>query len=136
MFPGTMDVSAPLATGYFPTLRTWPERTLAFTQSERFGNAVILLFFLAQAMDGALTYLGVIVLGRDVEANPLLHWLMGAAGHGPALAIAKLSAAGFGIILHLASVHRAVAVLTLLYVTAAVVPWMAVLAFAVNRGLI
>jgi uncharacterized membrane protein len=136
MFPGTMDVSAPLTTDYFSALRSLPARTLAFTQSERFGNTVIVLFFLAQALDGVLTYLGVSVLGRDVEGNPLLHWLMGAAGHGPALAIAKLSAAGFGIILHLASVHRAVALLTLLYVTAAVLPWMAVLAMTYSSGVI
>jgi len=131
-----MDVSAPLATDHFATLRTWPARALAFTQSERFGNAVIILFFLAQAMDGALTYVGVTVLGRDLEGNPLLHWLMGATGHVPALALAKLAAAGFGIILHLASVHRAVALLTLLYLSAAILPWVAVLALVINRGLI
>jgi uncharacterized membrane protein len=136
MFLGTMDVSAPLATDFFSTFRTWSARIVALTQSERFGNTVILLFFVAQALDGALTYVGVTVLGRDIEGNPLLHWLMGAAGHGAALALAKLSAAGFGIILHLASVHRAVALLTLLYVTAAVVPWVAVLALVVSRGLI
>ena len=131
-----MDVSAPLATDHFATLRTWPARALAFTQSERFGNTVIILFFLAQAMDGALTYVGVTVLGRDLEGNPLLHWLMGATGHVPALALAKLAAAGFGIILHLASVHRAVALLTLLYLSAAILPWVAVLALVINRGLI
>ena len=103
---------------------------------ERFGNAVIILFFLAQALDGALTYVGVSLLGRDVEGNPLLHWLMGAAGQGAALALAKLAAAGFGIVLHLASVHRAVAILTVLYISAAVVPWMAVLALTISRGLI
>ncbi|MFI5079098.1 MAG: hypothetical protein ACHQRO_17230 [Vicinamibacteria bacterium] len=117
-------------------MRTWSHRALAFTQSEQFGNAVIILFFVSQALDGALTYLGVTILGRDVEGNPLLHWLMGAAGHGPALALAKLSAAGFGIVLHLASVHRAVAILTLLYLGAAVVPWMAVLAMTFGHGLL
>jgi len=131
-----MDVSAPLPTDHFATLRQWPVRALAFTQSERFGNAVIILFFLSQALDGALTYIGVTLLGRDIEGNPLLHWLMGAAGYGPALALAKVSAAGFGIILHLASVHRAVALLTLLYLSAAVVPWMAVLALTFSRGLL
>jgi uncharacterized membrane protein len=131
-----MDVSAPLATDHFATLRAWPGRALAFTQSERFGNTVIILFFLAQALDGALTYVGVTLLGRDLEGNPLLHWLMGATGHVPALALAKLAAAGFGIILHLASVHRAVALLTLLYLSAAIVPWVAVLALVINRGLI
>jgi len=135
MFSGTMDVSAPLATDHFAALRNWSYRALAFTQSERFGNAVIILFFLAQALDGALTYVGVTVLGRDVEGNPLLHWLMGASGTGPALALAKLAAAGFGIVLHMASVHRAVALLTILYLSAAVVPWMAVLALTLRSGL-
>ena len=74
MFSGTMDVSAPLPTDPFATMRTWSHRALAFTQSERFGNAVIILFFVSQALDGALTYLGVTILGRDVEGNPLLHW--------------------------------------------------------------
>jgi uncharacterized membrane protein len=134
MFSGTMDVSAPLPTDYFAPLRSWSHRALAFTQSERFGNTVIILFFIAQALDGCLTYLGVTFLGRDVEGNPLLHWLMGAAGHGPGLALAKLAAAGFGIILHLASVHRAVAILTFLYLSAAIVPWMAVLALSAGTG--
>lgn len=136
MFPGTMDVSAPLATDHFATFRTWSARAVALTQSERFGNTAIILFFLAQALDGGLTYIGVTTLGRDLEGNPLLHWLMGTTGHVPALALAKLSAAGFGIILHLASVHRAVALLTLLYLSAAIVPWVAVLALMVSRGLI
>ena len=131
-----MDVSAPLPTDHLAGLRQWPERALAFTQSERFGNTVIILFFLSQALDGALTYVGISLLGRDIEGNPLLHWLMGAAGYGPALALAKVSAAGFGIVLHLASVHRAVALLTLLYLSAAVVPWMAVLALTFSRGLL
>jgi hypothetical protein len=87
----------------------------------RFGDVALVAFLLAQACDGVLTYVGVSLLGRDVEGNPLLHWLMGAAGQGPALALAKLAAAGFGIVLHLASVHRAVALLTVLYVSAAVV---------------
>ena len=136
MFPGTMNVSAPPLDDPFALLRTWSLRAWAFTHSERFGNTVIVLFFIAQALDGALTYVGVSTLGRDIEGNPLLHWLMGAAGSGPALALAKLAAAGFGMVLHLASVHRAVAVLTLLYMSAAVVPWVAVLALTMSRGLI
>ena len=136
MFPGTMDVSAPPLHEPFAMLRAWSVRAWLFTHSQRFGNTVIVLFFIAQALDGALTYVGVSTLGRDIEGNPLLHWLMGAAGYGPALALAKLAAAGFGMVLHLASVHRAVAVLTVLYMSAAVVPWMAVLALTMSRGLI
>lgn len=88
-----------------------------------FGNVVIVLFFVCQALDGAFTYVGVQMFGRSIEANPLLAWLMGSIGPAPALAGAKLTAAGFGIVLHLASVHRAVALLTAIYVSAAVLPW-------------
>ena len=108
MFPGTMDVSAPLATDYFATFRFWSARALAISQSERFGNAVIVLFFIAQALDGGLTYVGVRRLRPATsKAIRCSHWLMQVVGDGPALACAKLAAAGFGIILHLASVHRA-----------------------------
>jgi hypothetical protein len=133
-----MDVSAPLPSSALalPTLRDWARRSWAYTHTPAFGNSAIVAFFLAQALDGALTYVGVSTLGRSVEGNPLLFWLMGTAGHGPALALAKLGAAGFGIILHLASVHRAVAALTALYITAAVMPWIAVLSLLIGRGLI
>lgn len=131
-----MDVSAPLPVLPFSNLRRWTVDSWAFTQTAQFGNAVIVLFFLAQALDGALTYVGVTALGRDIEANPLLFWLMGAAGHGPGLALAKLTAAGFGMVLHLFSVHRAVAVLTIFYLSAAVLPWIAVLSFTISRGLL
>jgi uncharacterized membrane protein len=135
---GNMDVSAPLSSSALaiPTLQDLARRAWAYTHTPRFGNAVIVAFFLAQALDGALTYVGVTVLGRSIEGNPLLFWLMGAAGQGAALAVAKLSAAGFGIVLHLASVHRAVAALTLLYISAAVVPWISVLAMLIGRGML
>jgi hypothetical protein len=131
-----MDVSAPLPTLPFMNLRRWATDGWAFTQTAQFGNAAIVLFFLAQALDGALTYVGVTILGSGIEGNPLLLWLMGAAGHGPALAMAKLTAAGFGMVLHLFAVHRAVAALTAFYVAAAVLPWMAVLSFTISRGLL
>jgi hypothetical protein len=136
--PGKMDVSAPLPSSALslPTLQGWARRTWAFTQTQAFGNTVIIAFFLAQALDGGLTYVGVTTLGRGAEGNPLLFWLMGTAGHVPALALAKLSAVGFGMVLHLASVHRAVAILTALYITAAVMPWIAFLSLMVGRGLL
>jgi hypothetical protein len=93
----------------------------------RFGDVAVVLFLLAQAMDGVLTYVGVTMLGAHMEANPLLAWLMGSMGSGPALAGAKLVAGGFGIVLHLASVHRVVASLAAFYIVAAVFPWMLLL---------
>lgn len=88
------------------------------------GELAILAFFLAQALDAAFTYWGVAMHGRGIEANPLLGSLMLAIGEGPALASAKLTAAGCGMILHLTHVHRIVAALTLLYVCVALLPWM------------
>jgi uncharacterized membrane protein len=89
----------------------------------RFGNWAIILFLVAQALDGVFTYVGLTVYGPSIEANPLLAWLMHSFGAGPALAGAKLTAAGLGIILHLVAVHRAVALLTVLYACAAILPW-------------
>lgn len=109
---------------------TLHDRLSRLTCTVAFGNAVIVLFFIAQALDGGLTYVGVRAFGPGVEANPLLVWLMQVVGEGPALAGAKLAAAGFGIFLHLASVHRALALLTALYLSAAVFPWMGLLLLA------
>jgi hypothetical protein len=91
---------------------------------------VIVLFLLAQAADGIFTYVGLSVLGGHTavtEGNPLLAWLMQAVGNGPALAGAKCTAAGLGMLLHLTEVHRIVAALTAVYVVAALVPWAALL---------
>jgi hypothetical protein len=89
----------------------------------RFGNWAIILFLVTQALDGVFTYVGLTVYGPTIEANPLLGWLMHVFGAGPALAGAKLTAAFLGIILHLVAVHRAVALLTVLYACAAILPW-------------
>jgi hypothetical protein len=100
------------------------ERILQRSRSTTFGNIVIILFFVSQALDGAFTYIGILTFGTSIEGNPLLAWLMAAVGPGTALAGAKLAAVGFGMILHLAAVHRVVAILTAIYVSAALLPWM------------
>lgn len=97
------------------------------TRRSVFGDTVLVGFLLAQALDGVLTYVGVRTYGTHMEGNPLLGWLMLAVGQGPALATAKLTAGAFGIALHLAAVHRVVAVLTLFYVALAVLPWIGIL---------
>jgi uncharacterized membrane protein len=94
---------------------------------DRFGDAVLLVFLLAQASDGVLTYIGVSTYGLHMEGNPIIGWLMAAIGQGPALATAKLAAGFFGIALHLSAVHKAVAVLAFFYLAAAVIPWVAIL---------
>jgi uncharacterized membrane protein len=97
------------------------------TERSLFGDATLLLFLLAQASDGVLTYVGVTLYGSHMEGNPLIRWLMSAIGEAPALTAAKLSACAFGFVLHLSAVHKTVAVLTTFYLLAAVVPWVAIL---------
>jgi hypothetical protein len=92
-----------------------------------FGNLVIVLFLLAQAADGVFTYVGLRLHGPLIEGNPLLSWLMQVMGSGMALASAKATAAGLGIVLHLTAVHRIVAALTAVYLVAALLPWAFVL---------
>jgi hypothetical protein len=96
-------------------------------QRSLFGDVALLLFLLAQASDGVLTYIGVATYGTAIEGNPLITWLMHAMGEGPALTAAKVAAAACGIALHLSSVHYVVAALAAFYVAVAVVPWMTLL---------
>jgi hypothetical protein len=94
-------------------------------RQSRFGDAVVLGFLLVQFLDGALTYLGVTIWGLGVEANPLVSLAIAAGGLGAGLAAAKLVAIAFGIVLHLCRVHNLVALLTAIYVAAAILPWTA-----------
>jgi hypothetical protein len=104
-------------------LRLWRE----CSTHVRFGNAAVVIFLLAQCLDGVLTYVGVTTFGTRIEGNPLIALLMSHLGEGAALLIAKSTAGALGMALHLGGVHRAVACLACFYVAAAVVPWMAIL---------
>ncbi len=97
------------------------------TRRSVFGDVAVLLFLVAQASDGVLTYVGVSIYGVAIEGNPVIGWLMEAMGEGLALTTAKLTAGTLGILLHLSSVHKAVALLTVFYFAAAVFPWLAIL---------
>lgn len=99
------------------------------TPRSLFGDAALLLFLVAQACDGVLTYVGVTVYGPHMEGNPLISWLMAAMGDGPGVTTAKLTAGGFGIALHLSAVHKTLALLTAFYLVVAVVPWITLLFF-------
>jgi uncharacterized membrane protein len=96
-------------------------------RTARFANVVVVIFLVAQACDGVLTYVGVSLYGTGMEGNPLLAWLMEAVGQGAALAAAKGMAGAFGIALHLTAVHRVLAALAAFYVAVAIVPWLAIL---------
>jgi hypothetical protein len=95
--------------------------------SRLFGDVAVVVFLIAQVCDGVLTYIGVSTHGPGIEGNPLIAWLMASMGQGPGLAAAKVTAGTFGLILHLAAVHRAVALLAGLYIVVAVIPWVAIL---------
>lgn len=92
-----------------------------------FGDVALILFLLAQCLDGVFTYVGVVSFGTAAEANPLIVALMAHLGHGFALMSAKALAATFGIVLHLREVHVAVALLAGFYLVVAVLPWIAIL---------
>ena len=96
----------------------------------RFGNGVVIVFLLAQALDGVLTYIGVASVGHVTEGNPLVASLVAAVGLGPGLVSAKLWACGLGAALHLSGTHRLVALLTAIYFVGAILPWTALLTIA------
>jgi hypothetical protein len=98
------------------------------TKESPYGNFAVLAFMIVQALDGALTYVGLITIGPVAEGNPLVAGLMAAFGLGLGLAGAKLFAASLGIALHLFGAHRLIAALTAVYLVGAIFPWMAVFA--------
>src|ERR1700730_9438496 len=87
-----------------------------------FGDLAVVGFVLVQCLDGVFTYLGVGIWGAGIEANPLISSVMGVAGLAGGLAGAKLMAIGLGMLLHLRRVHTLVALLTVIYLGAAIVP--------------
>lgn len=91
------------------------------------GDAALLLFLIAQCLDGVFTYVGVVTYGRAIEANPLMLLLMAHLGHGFALMCAKSTAGLLGIGLHLRRAHLAVGLLALFYLFVAVLPWVSIL---------
>lgn len=93
----------------------------------RFGDVALVLFLLAQCLDGIFTYVGVTTFGVAAEANPLIAALMLEFGAATGLIGAKSVAGALGILLHLREVHGAVAGLTAFYFAIAIVPWTAIL---------
>lgn len=88
-----------------------------------FGVCILLVFLVAQLLDGVFTYVGISRFGEAIEANPLLSWYIATFGAGVAVVGAKALAVACAAALHLCDRHRTVAVLTLVYLVAAVWPW-------------
>jgi hypothetical protein len=81
------------------------------------------LFAAVQVADGVLTSLGIARFGMGIEGNPLLVRSMIAFGSGSVLLAAKSIAILGGSVLHAYSYHLLLAVLTVGYVFATVLPW-------------
>src|SRR3954471_18820947 len=93
-----------------------------------FGDTVLLAFLAAQFFDGALTYIGVHHYGLGIEANPIVGWYIAVLGIGYALFATKALAVACAALLHLFARHRVIGVLTILYLMAAIGPWVHLLA--------
>ena len=92
----------------------------------RFGDIVLVLFLCSQVVDGLFTYLGISNFGWT-EGNPLIAWYMQHFGVGLIVTAAKLMAVGCAVVLHLLAFHKMLAVLTLIYLSVAILPWSFVL---------
>lgn len=104
--------------------RSWLSSSSFWTGSDqRFGNVSVILFFVAQYLDGVFTYVGFSIWGVGIEANPLIRSAAIAVGPATGLIVAKVVAIGFGVLLHLNRVHMVVAILTGVYVVFSIVPW-------------
>lgn len=103
------------------TVTTQPASDRLFS-TEAFGNFVILLFLISQVLDGAFTYLGVAAFGLS-EGNPIIAYYMTHHGVGPSLTVAKMLAVVCSMVLHLLGMHRTLGLLTLMYLSLAVLPW-------------
>lgn len=90
-----------------------------------FGDLAVIGFVIVQSLDGVFTYLGLSIWGTAIEANPLISSAVAVVGPAAGLTGAKLVAIGLGGLLHLRRVHNLVAVLTVIYTAAAILPWTA-----------
>lgn len=91
-------------------------------------RALLITFIVLQAADGLLTYAAVQQFGAAAEGNPLLETWIVLTGSATALIGAKTMACLCGAVLYLAGVHHVLAGLSLLYLFAAVVPWLRIFA--------
>lgn len=97
------------------------------TESQTRAAWALILFAALQVADGMMTAAGAAQYGPSIEANPLLAFLFGVAGTSATLVSVKLFAIVCATVLHLRAKHLALAVLTVVYLVAAIVPWTFVL---------
>ncbi len=113
--------SAPVAITGFSRPRLFASRRLSAAE------IVWLVFVIVQALDGAMSYVGVSLHGPSIEANPLVGWYLAAFGPAVGFTAAKLFAVTCGAVLYITARHQWVAILTIVYILFAVGPWVHVL---------
>jgi hypothetical protein len=91
-------------------------------------RVLLAIFIVLQAADGVLTYVAVERFGTQAEGNPLLATWMMLTGAVPALVGAKTMACLCGGLLYVAGVHHVLAGLSVIYLVAAVIPWLRIFA--------
>jgi hypothetical protein len=92
-----------------------------------YADLLWVVFVAVQALDGAMSYVGIRAFGLWIEGNPLVAWYTAALGPALALTGAKLFAVGCGLVLYLTARYGLMALLTLFYLAFAIVPWIGVL---------
>ena len=90
---------------------------------------MLVIFAAMQLADGVMTAAGAAQFGTSIEANPLLVFLFGVVGTGATIVAMKLFAILCATLLHLREQYSALAILTLVYLFAAIVPWTVILTF-------
>ena len=85
--------------------------------------AALALFVTVQLADGVWTANGILRFGPEMEANPLLYHLVTTCGMAGTLVSAKLLTMIGGAFLHFKSQNLALALLTVIYVFCAILPW-------------
>lgn len=102
------------------------ERTLPGSSTR--GISAFALFAAIQVADTILTLIGINRFGPAIEGNPVLSFVMVAFGTAATLMSVKAVALAGAFVLHLRAQYLALALLSLLYVFGAIIPWMWLLA--------
>lgn len=100
-----------------------PVRSATLPHSRTRAVSVFALFVAVQIADAAMTLAAVRQFGPMAEGNPILAFYITTCGAVKALAGAKCGAIALGAALHARAYYLVLAVLTLLYVVAAVDMW-------------
>ena len=96
---------------------------LRIQNSQTRAFALLALFVSVQIADAWLTVSGIDRFGLAAEANPVLALSVLVFGPAAALTVAKSVAVAGAVVLYRSSRHALLALLTLMYVYVALVPW-------------